>query len=104
MQKAIRLTLKGFDHRLIEKACKRIVDVAHQTGSRCIGPVPIPTRIRKTTILRSPHIDKKSRDQLEMRIHKRLLQIESPTSQTSDALSSLSIPHGVDVKICLHGE
>ncbi len=95
----IRIRLKAFDHRMLDQWTKEIVSTAKRTGARVRGPIPLPNRIEKFTVLRSPHIDKKSREQFEIRTHKRLLDIISPTSQTVDALSKLDLSAGVDVEI-----
>ena len=97
----IRIRLKAFDHRLIDNSAREIVDTAKRTGASVRGPVPLPTRIEKFTVNRSPHIDKKSREQFEMRTHKRLLDIVDPTPQTVDALMKLDLAAGVDVEIKL---
>jgi len=97
----IRIKLKGYDHRLLDQSVKEIVDTVHRTGARIAGPIPLPTKISKFTILRSPHIDKKSREQFEIRTHKRLLDIYDPTSDTVDALMKLELAAGVDVEIKL---
>ncbi|MBN1549742.1 30S ribosomal protein S10 [Candidatus Babeliales bacterium] len=95
----IRLTLKSYDHQLLDKAVKQIVLTVRRTGSQLMGPVPMPNRKRCFTVLRSPHIDKKSREQFELTTHRRILDIVSPTDQTMDALMKLSISSGVDVEI-----
>jgi len=97
----IRIKLKGYDHRLLDQSVKEIVDTAHRTGARIAGPIPLPTKISKFTILRSPHIDKKSREQFEIRTHKRLIDIYDPTADTVDALMKLELAAGVDVEIKL---
>jgi small subunit ribosomal protein S10 len=94
----IRLTLKSYDHRLLEKAVKQIVLAVKRTGSQVMGPVPMPNKKRCFTVLRSPHIDKKSREQFEIEVHKRILDIE-PTNQTMEELMKLNISSGVDVEI-----
>ncbi|MCI0469186.1 MAG: 30S ribosomal protein S10 [Nitrospirae bacterium] len=91
----------AYDHRLLDKAVKDIVDTAMRTGARISGPVPLPTKINKFTVLRSPHVDKKSREQFEIRTHKRLLDIYEPTSDTVEALMGLDLASGVDVEIKL---
>ena len=101
MNQKIRIKLKGYDHRLLDQSVKEIVDTVHRTGARIAGPIPLPTKISKFTILRSPHIDKKSREQFEIRTHKRLLDIYDPTSDTVDALMKLELAAGVDVEIKL---
>ena len=95
----IRLTLKSYDHRLLDNAVKQIVLTVKRTGSQVLGPVPLPSRKKIITVLRSPHIDKKSREQFELTSHKRILDILSPVEQTMDALMKLSISAGVDVEI-----
>ncbi|HHK74416.1 MAG TPA: 30S ribosomal protein S10 [Rhizobiales bacterium] len=97
----IRIRLRAFDHRLLDASAKEIVNTAKRTGAQVRGPVPLPTRIEKYTVLRSPHIDKKSREQFEMRTHKRMLDIVDPTPQTVDALMKLDLAAGVDVEIKL---
>ena len=99
----IRIRLKAYDHRLLDQSATEIVDTAKRTGANVAGPVPLPTKINKFTVLRSPHVDKKSREQFEMRTHKRLLDILEPTSQTVDALMKLDLPAGVDVEIKAFG-
>merc|ERR1711916_179523 len=95
----IRIRLKAFDHRALDQSARDIVNTAKRTGADVRGPVPLPTRIERYTVLRSPHIDKKSREQFEIRTHKRLIEIVQPTGKTIDALNKLSLPAGVDVKI-----
>ena len=95
----IRIRLKAFDHKLLDQSTKEIVDTARRTGARVAGPIPLPTEINKFTVLRSPHIDKKSREQFEMRTHKRLIDIIEPTQQTIDQLMKLDLSSGVDVEI-----
>ncbi len=98
----IRIRLKAFDYKLLDQSAREILDTARRTGARVSGPIPLPTRISKYTVLRSPHSDKKSRDQFEVRTHKRLLDILEPTSQTVDALMKLDLAAGVDVEIKLN--
>ncbi|MCS7312402.1 MAG: 30S ribosomal protein S10 [Acidobacteria bacterium] len=95
----IRIKLKSFDHRLIDQSAREIVLTARRTGARVAGPVPLPTELHRWTVLRSPHTDKKSREQFEIRTHKRLIDIIAPTPQTIDALMRLELPAGVDVEI-----
>jgi small subunit ribosomal protein S10 len=95
----IRLTLRSYDHRLLDKAVKQIVLTAKRTGSQLMGPVPLPNKRRCFTVLRSPHIDKKSREQFELTTHRRILDIVSPSDKTMDALMKLNISSGVDVEI-----
>ncbi|HJM90996.1 MAG: 30S ribosomal protein S10 [Alphaproteobacteria bacterium] len=97
----IRIRLKAFEHRVLDQATSEIASTAKRTGARVRGPIPLPTRIEKFTVLRSPHIDKKSREQFEIRTHKRLLDIIDPTPQTVDALMKLDLAAGVDVEIKL---
>ena len=97
----IRIRLKAFDHRVLDQSTGEIVQSAKRTGAQVRGPIPLPTRIEKYTVLRSPHIDKKSREQFEIRTHKRLLDIIDPTPQTVDALMKLDLAAGVDVEIKL---
>jgi len=97
----IRINLKAFDHRLLDQSVHEIVETAKRTGAKVAGPVPLPTRINKFTVLRSPHVDKKSREQFEMRNHKRLVDIIDPTQKTLDALTELDLPAGVHVEIKL---
>ena len=97
----IRIRLKAFDHRILDSSTREIVNTAKRTGAQVRGPIPLPTRIEKFTVNRSPHVDKKSREQFEMRTHKRLLDIVDPTPQTVDALMKLDLAAGVDVEIKL---
>ncbi len=95
----IRIKLRAYDHRLLDQSTQEIVQAAQRTGADVIGPIPLPRTINKFTVNRSPHVNKKSREQFEMRTHKRLLDIASPTPQTVDALMKLDLPAGVDVQI-----
>ncbi len=97
----IRIRLKAFDHRLLDQSTSEIVSTAKRTGAQVRGPIPLPTRIERFTVLRGPHVDKKSREQFEIRTHKRLLDILDPTPQTVDALMKLDLAAGVDVEIKL---
>jgi small subunit ribosomal protein S10 len=97
----IRIRLKAYDHKLIDQSSVDIVDTARKTGAKIVGPVPLPTRINKFTVLRSPHVNKKSREQFEIRTHKRMMDILEPTQQTVDALMKLDLSPGVDVEIKL---
>ena len=97
----IRIRLKGYDHKLLDKSTLEIVETAKRTGASIAGPIPLPTSINKYCVLRSPHVDKKSREQFEMRTHRRLLDILEPTQQTIDALMKLQLAAGVDVEIKL---
>lgn len=98
---SIRIRLKAFDHRVLDKSAQEIVNTAKRTGAKVRGPVPLPTRFEKFTVIRSPHVFKSSMEQFEMRTHKRLMDIEEPTPQTIDALMKLDLPAGVDVEIKL---
>ena len=95
----IRIRLKAFDHRILDQSTGEIVGTAKRTGARVRGPIPLPTRKERFTVLRSPHVDKKSQEAFEIRTHKRLIDIEEPTPQTIDALMKLDLPAGVDVEI-----
>lgn len=97
----VRIKLRAYDHRILDQSALEIVNTAKRTGARVIGPIPLPTRIEKFTVLKGPTIDKKSREQFEMRTHKRLMDIVEPTSRTVDALMKLDLPAGVDVEIKL---
>lgn len=98
----IRIRLKAFDHRLIDQSAREIVETARRTGAHVKGPIPLPTRNERFTILISPHVNKDARDQYEIRTHKRLLDIIDPTDKTVDALMKLDLAAGVDVQIKLH--
>ena len=95
----IRIRLKGFDHKLLDQSTGEIVETVRRTGGHIAGPIPLPTKIERYCVLRSPHVDKKSREQFEIRTHKRLIDIVQPTNKTIDALNKLSLPAGVDIKI-----
>ena len=95
----IRIRMKAYDYKLLDQSAGEIVDTALRTGARVAGPIPLPTTINKYTVLRGPHLDKKSREQFEIRTHKRLIDICQPTGKTIDALNKLSLPAGVDIKI-----
>jgi len=95
----IRIKLKGFDYRMVDQSANEIVDTAKRTGARVSGPVPLPTDISRLTVNRSPHVDKKSMDQFEIRTHKRLIEIMEPNAQTVDELKKLNLPSGVDINI-----
>ena len=95
----IRIRLKAYDYRVLDQSTSEIVDTAKRTGARVAGPIPLPTKINKYCVLRSPHVDKKSREQFEVRTHKRLIDILEPTPQTLDALMKLDLSAGVDVEI-----
>ena len=98
----IRIRLKAFDHKLLDKSAQEIAATVRRTGADVRGPIPLPTRINRYTVLRGPHVDKKSREQFEIRTHKRLLDIVEPTAQTVDALMKLDLSAGVDVEIKLN--
>ena len=95
----IRIRLQAYDHRVLDHAVSEIIDTARGTGAQVVGPIPLPTKIERFTVNRSPHVDKKSMDQFEMRTHKRLLDIVSPTAKTVDELKKLNLPAGVDITI-----
>ncbi len=97
----IRIRLKAFDHKILDQSAQKIVETARRTGALISGPVPLPTEKSITTILRSPHVDKDSREQFEMRTHKRLIDILEPTPKTIDALMRLDLPAGVDIELKL---
>lgn len=97
----IRIRLKAYDHKLLDQSAMEIVETARETGAKIAGPIPLPTSINRYCVLRSPHVDKKSREQFEIRTHKRLLDILEPTQQTVDALMKLDLAAGVDVEIKL---
>ncbi|MEJ2078607.1 MAG: 30S ribosomal protein S10 [Acidobacteriota bacterium] len=99
----IRIRLKAYDHQVLDQSTREIVEIARRTGARVSGPIPLPTRISRYTVLRSPHVDKKSREQFEMRTHKRLVDILEPTPQTVDALMKLDLPAAIDVEIKAFG-
>jgi len=102
-QKRFRIRMEAFDHSVLDQSAVEIVDTAKRTGAEVHGPIPLPTRIERYTVLRSPHIDKKSREQFEIRTHKRLIDIVQPGPKTIDALNKLSLPAGVDIKIKASG-
>ena len=99
MNTKIRIRLKAYDHKLLDQSVADIVDTTNKTGAKVVGPIPLPTTINKFCVLRSPHIDKKSREQFEIRTHKRLIDVIDPKSKTIDALVRLNLPAGVDVEI-----
>lgn len=101
MQEKIQIRMEAYDHEALDQAALDIVETSKRTGARVAGPVPLPTRVERYTVLRSPHVDKKSREQFEIRTHKRLLDIVEPTQQTIDSLGKLDLPAGVDVEIKL---
>ncbi len=95
----IRIRMEAYDHRVLDQSVADIIETAKRTGARVSGPIPLPTRMERYTVLRSPHVDKKSREQFEMRTHKRLIDIIEPTPKTVDALNKLNMPAGIEVKI-----
>ena len=97
----IRVCLKAYDHRLIDASAEKIVETARRTEAKVAGPIPLPTKRRIYCVLRSPHVDKKSREHFEMRIHKRIIDIHEPTKQTTEELSRLDLPAGVDIEVKL---
>src|ERR687894_1680631 len=104
LRERIRIRLKAYDHRILDQSTTEIVDTAKRTGAQIAGPIPLPTVRNRYTVLRSPHVDKKSREQFEIRTHKRLMDILDPTPQTVDALMKLDLPAGVDVEIKAFGK
>ena len=98
-QDRIRIRMEAYDHKALDSSALEIVETAKRTGAKVCGPVPLPTRIERYTVLRSPHVDKKSREQFEIRTHKRLIDITEPTAKTVDALGKLNLPAGVYIKI-----
>lgn len=100
-QQRIRVCLKAYDHKLIDLSAAKIVDVVKRTEARVAGPVPLPTKRRLYCVLRSPHVDKKSREHFEMRIHKRIIDIYDPTAQTTEELTRMDLPAGVDIEVKL---
>lgn len=101
MQQRIRICLKTYDHKILDKSAEKIVETVRKTGALVSGPVPLPTEINKYCVLRSPHVDKKSREQYEIRTHKRLIDILDPSSETVEALMKLDLPAGVNIEIKL---
>lgn len=95
----IRIRIEGYDHEILDQSVVEIVDTAKRTGAKVHGPIPIPTAIERITVLRSPHADKKSREQFEIRTHKRIVDITEPTGKTIDALKNLNMPAGVDIRV-----
>ena len=95
----IRIRMEAYDHRVLDQSAMEIVETSKRTGAQVKGPIPLPTRVERYTVLRSPHIDKKSREQFEIRTHKRVIDIEEPTAKTVDALNKLNMPAGVYIKI-----
>ena len=101
IKEKVRIKLRAYDHRILDQSVQEIVSTVKMTGARVVGPIPLPTDIWKTTVLKGPTIDKKAREQFEMRTHKRLLEIMEPTARTVDALMKMALPAGVDVEIKL---
>jgi len=99
VKQKIRIKLKAYDHRIIDKSVEQIIETALRSGAQIVGPIPLPTEKNKITVIKSPHVHKDAREQFEMRTHKRLLDIINPTSKTIDNLMSLDLPHGVDIEI-----
>lgn len=95
----IRIRMEAYDHRSLDQAAQEIIDSAKRSGAKVIGPIPLPTRIERYTVLRSPHVDKKSREQFEIRTHKRLIDIVEPAAKTIDSLNKLNMPAGIEIKI-----
>lgn len=100
-EQKIRIVLKAYDHRILDLSTTQILEAAERTGAQVAGPIPMPTRIKRFCVIRSPHVDKDSREHFELRTHKRLIDILEPTSKTIDALTRLSVPAGVDISIKL---
>lgn len=98
-QSRIRIKIRAYDHKIIDQSTKTIIETVDRTGAKVIGPIPLPTDTKKFTVLRSTFVHKDARDQYEMRVHKRMLDIINPTSQTIDALQNLNLPAGVDIEI-----
>ncbi|MCR4293765.1 MAG: 30S ribosomal protein S10 [Candidatus Kuenenia sp.] len=99
LDQKIRIRMEAYDHRILDQSALEIVETAKRTGAKVFGPVPLPTRIERYTVLRSPHIDKRSREQFEIRTHKRLIDILEPTAKTMDALNRINMPAGIEIKI-----
>jgi small subunit ribosomal protein S10 len=95
----IRIRMEAYDHRILDQSAADIIETAKRTGAKVSGPIPLPTRMERYTVLRSPHVDKKSREQFEIRTHKRLIDIIEPTPKTVDALNKLNMPAGIEIKI-----
>ncbi len=100
-EQKIRIKLKGYDHRVLDQSVSEIVETTRRTGAAVVGPIPLPTRIEKYTVQKAPVIDKKSREQFEIRTHKRVMDIINPTAKTVDELKKLNLPAGVDIKIII---
>ena len=99
MAQRIRIRIEGYDHEIIDQSAMEIVNTAKRTGAKVQGPIPLPTKIERITVLRSPHVDKKSREQYEIRTHKRVIEITEPSSKTIDELRNLNLPAGVDIRV-----
>ncbi|MCF6158130.1 MAG: 30S ribosomal protein S10 [wastewater metagenome] len=99
LDQKIRIRMEAYDHRILDQSALEVVETAKRTGAKVFGPVPLPTRIERYTVLRSPHIDKRSREQFEIRTHKRLIDIVEPTAKTMDALNKINMPAGIEIKI-----
>ncbi len=99
MAQRIRIRIEGYDHEIIDQSAGEIVNTAKRTGAKVRGPIPLPTKIERITVLRSPHVDKKSREQFEIRTHKRVIDITEPSSKTIDELRNLNMPAGVDIRV-----
>lgn len=99
LDQKIRIRMEAYDHRALDQASQEIIESAKRSGAKVIGPVPLPTRIERYTVLRSPHVDKRSREQFEIRTHKRLIDIVEPTAKTIDSLNKLNMPAGIEIKI-----
>jgi small subunit ribosomal protein S10 len=99
LDQTIRIRMEAYDHRILDQSALEVVETAKRTGAKVFGPIPLPTRIERYTVLRSPHVDKKSREQFEIRTHKRLIDIVEPTAKTMDALNKINMPAGIDIKI-----
>lgn len=99
LDQKIRIRMEAYDHRILDQSALEVVETAKRTGAKVFGPVPLPTRIERYTVLRSPHVDKRSREQFEIRTHKRLIDIVEPTAKTMDALNKINMPAGIEIKI-----
>ncbi|HEY4481787.1 MAG TPA: 30S ribosomal protein S10 [Candidatus Wunengus sp. YC63] len=99
LDQKIRIRMEAYDYRVLDQSALEVVETAKRTGAKVFGPVPLPTRIERYTVLRSPHVDKKSREQFEIRTHKRLIDIVEPTAKTMDALNKINMPAGIEIKI-----
>lgn len=98
-EQKVRIKVEGYDHNLVDRSASQIVDAAKRTGAEVHGPIPLPTRVERYTVLSSPHVDKKSREQFEMRTHKRLIDISEPSARTIEALRNMNVPAGVDIRL-----